>query len=87
MATEKKPDIVLEASEDDVLITSVPGKDDLVGVDVVFDCGGDVFGFCQTHGESAKDDHAKGAQRSHGGDLACEQKSAPQRYKNVDYSE
>src|SRR4029077_14690323 len=87
MAAEKKPDVILEASENDVLITSVPGEDDLVGVDVVFGCGGDALRFCQTHYESAKNYYAKRAQRSHRGDLAGEQKSAPQGYENVDHSE
>src|SRR5579864_4264155 len=87
MAAEEKPDVVLEASEDNVLITSVAGEDDLVGVDVVFGCGGNAFGFRQTDGESAKDYHAKGTQRSHRGDLAGKEEGAPQRYKNIDYTE
>src|SRR6267143_1523114 len=43
MAVEKKTEVVLETREDEMLVTSVAGKDDLVGIDVVFGGGGDLF--------------------------------------------
>src|SRR6266481_2135320 len=45
MAVEKKTEVVLEAREDEMLIMSVAGKNDLVGIDVVFSGGGDLFRF------------------------------------------
>src|SRR5260370_24528560 len=41
MTVEKKAQVVLEAGEDEMLITGVAGKDNFVGVDIVFGCGGD----------------------------------------------
>src|SRR5712692_3531324 len=45
MAVEKETQVVLEAREDEMLIMRVAGKNDLVGVDVVFSGGGDLFRF------------------------------------------
>ncbi len=45
MAVEKKPQIVLETGEDEMLVTSVARKNDLVGVDVVLGGSGDLLGF------------------------------------------
>src|SRR6266700_1892249 len=45
MAVEKKAQIVLEAREHEMLVTSVAGKNDLVRVDVVFGSGGDLLRF------------------------------------------
>jgi len=45
MAVEKKTEVVLEAREDEMLIMSVAGKNDLVGIDVVFGGCGDLFRF------------------------------------------
>src|SRR5260370_6755264 len=45
MAVEKKAEVVLEARKDEMLITRVARKNNLVGVDVVFGGGGDLLGF------------------------------------------
>jgi len=53
MAVEKKPEVVLETREDEMLVTGVAGKDDLVGVDVVFSRGGDLFSLRQSQTPNA----------------------------------
>ena len=45
VTVEEKAEIIFEASEDEMLVASVAGVDDVVGVDVVFGGGGDFFRF------------------------------------------
>ena len=45
MTVEKEAKVVLEAREHEMLIRSVAGKNNLVGVDIVFGRGGDVLRF------------------------------------------
>src|SRR5450759_4849860 len=43
MRVEKKPEVVFPSRQDNVLIVRVAGKDDLVGVDVIFGQPGNAF--------------------------------------------
>ena len=54
MAVQEEADIVLEPSENNVLIVRVTGEDDLVRIDVVFRGLGDMFGSGKPCAESAR---------------------------------
>ena len=49
VAVEKKAQVVLEAREDKMLITSVTGKNNFVGIDIVLGGGGDALRFGKSH--------------------------------------
>src|SRR5258708_6628730 len=77
VAVEKKTEVVLEAREDKVLIAGVEGKDNFVGVDVVFAGGGDAPRVRHPRAPCAPDDDARNAQTARGGKLVGEKKRAP----------
>src|SRR6267143_2057582 len=87
MAVEKETQVVLEAREDEMLIVRVAGKNDLVGVDVVFSDGGDLFRFGKSRTQCAQDGETGNAQAARGGKLVREKKSAPERDAGVDQTE
>src|SRR5882762_1013543 len=84
MAIEKKTQVVLEAREDEMLIMCVPGKDNLVGVDVVLGCGGDLPRCGHSRAQGAQDDETRHAQTARGGKLVREKESAPKRDTRID---
>ncbi len=45
MTVEKKAEVVLETREDEMLVTGVASKNNLIGVDVVFRGGGNLLRF------------------------------------------
>ena len=86
MAVQEQPDIVLEAREDDVLVTRVASEDDLVGINIVFGRHGDAFGLGETNAQA----HSTTTQRirsGRAGELVGEQERAPQRHPGVDNAE
>src|SRR6266481_1670809 len=87
VAVEKETQVVLEAREDEMLIMGVAGKNDLVGVDVVFGRGGDLFRFGKSRAQCAQDGETGNAQVARGGKLVGEKKSAPERDASVDQAE
>src|SRR5271163_2957292 len=66
-----------------MLVARIAGKDNFVGVDVVFRGGGDVFGFRDAHTEAAENEQASRAQAANAGKLLGEEKRAPQRDAGV----
>src|SRR5580692_7926698 len=69
MAVEKEAKIILEPGEDEMLIASVAGEDDVVGVDVVFGGGSNAAGVGHADSEAKDDDGARQAQSARAGKL------------------
>jgi hypothetical protein len=53
MAVEEETKIILEVSEDEMLVAGVAGKDDVVGVDIVLGGGGDAAGVGHANSQRA----------------------------------
>src|ERR1700689_4324972 len=87
MAVEKEADVVFEAREDEMLVARVTGKDDFVGVDVVFGGGGDFFGLGDADTEADQYEHARAADDSRGGELVREDVGGPERDGDIDEAE
>src|SRR5260370_47121 len=87
MTVEKKAQVVLEAGEDEMLITGVAGKDNFVGVDIVFGGGGDPLRLRDSRAQCAQDNKTSNAQTARGGKLIRKKESAPKRDAGVDQAE
>src|SRR5579872_3027185 len=77
MAVEKKPKVVFEASEDEMLVTGVARKDDVVGVDVVFSGRGDAASLRHANSQGAYHYDAADPQHARGGKLRGKQIRGP----------
>src|SRR6266446_1907869 len=87
MAVEKKAEVILEAGEDEMLVVSVAGKYNLVGVDIVFGGGGDLLRLRDCRAQCAQDNKTSNAQTARGGKLIRKKESAPKRDAGVDQAE
>ena len=87
MAIEKKTEVVLEARENEMLIMRVAGKNDLIGVDIVFRGRGDLFRFGHSRPQGAQDDQTGNPQTARGGKLIDEKESTPERHARIDQAE
>src|SRR6266568_3996624 len=67
-----------------MLVMGVASEDDLVGVDVVFGGGGDLFGPGHPRSQSAEHHKTRDAQSARLGKLICKKESTPQRDAGVD---
>src|SRR5712692_7304326 len=87
MTVEKKAQVILEAGEDEMLVVSVAGKYNLVGVDIVFGGGGDLLRLRDCRAQCAQDNKTSNAQTARGGKLIRKKESAPKRDAGVDQAE
>src|SRR6266581_4311273 len=70
-----------------MLVMGVASEDDLVGVDVVFGGGGDLFGPGHPRSQSAEHHKTRDAQSARLGKLICKKESTPQRDAGVNQAE
>src|SRR6266436_5254440 len=87
MAIEKETEVVLEARENEMLIMRVAGKNDLIGVDIVFRGCGDLFCFGHSRAQGAQDHQTGNPQTARGGKLIDEKESTPERHARIDQAE
>src|SRR5215470_9307171 len=78
MAVEEEPNVVFEASKDDVLVTGVAGKNDFIGIDVFLGCRGNVLCLYQPYPQATQHHEADSPQGSRLYQLLGKQKRAPQ---------
>src|ERR1700721_1934146 len=86
VAVEKEAEIILEASEDEMLVARVASKDDVVGVDVVFGGGGDAAGGGPADSEAGQENKARDTEGARARQLGGKQIGSPERDTRVDKS-
>src|SRR5579859_7473329 len=84
MAVEEEAKVVLEARQHEVLVARIAGKNDVVGVDVVFGSHGNAARISNSDGQPHDDERAGHAKRALAGELVGEQIRAPERDAGVD---
>ena len=70
-----------------MLVPSISGKNDIVGVDVVLCGGGDALCLCHPDHEATKHNTTENAQRLSFGQLIGKKKSSPERNRHIDNPE
>src|SRR5690242_2792893 len=79
MAVEEEAKIIFEACENQMLVSGISRKNNLIGVNIVFRGCGDVAGFRDAGAQSAQHHQASDAQAVRTRELAGKKKSAPDR--------
>src|SRR5579859_7241583 len=69
MAVEEEAKVVLEARQHEVLVARIAGKNDVVGVDVVFGSHGNAARISNSDGQPHDDERAGHAKRALAGEL------------------
>ncbi len=84
MAIEEKAQVVLEAREDEMLVARVAGKNNFVGIDIVFRAGSDLLRLRDSRAQCTNDEKGGYPQAACGAQLIREQEGTPEGDSSVD---
>src|SRR5260370_12137573 len=87
MAVKKEWKVVFEAREDEMLIVRVAGKNDFVGVDIVFGGGGDLSRLRPSGTQCAQHNETSHAQSACCGKLIREEIRTPENHSRHDQTQ